>query len=99
MYDDKSRFHNVRELEEIISAGESADATQAQKLLDALTEDPDISDPSNISVTVEDQGLGKPRIFTLIGEVSNEREKNRAEEIVKIHTPETDIVRNELVTG
>jgi len=99
MYDDKSRFDNVKELGEIIATGESAEVEKAQKLLNALTDDPDISDPTNISVTVRDEGLGKPHIYTLIGEVANEREKNRAEEIVKIHIPEKDIVRNELVIG
>jgi len=61
----------------------------------AINEDPLLKNPDLISVTLE--GSPRDRVFTLIGKVSDENEKKRAEEIVKNNAKEHASVKNELV--
>ena len=56
-----------------------------KKLLNAIQQDAEITDPTNISVNVEKQH-GKTGKIELFGEVNNESDKSRAEEIVRKNT-------------
>lgn len=60
----------------------------------AINEDPLLAHPDLISVALE--GNSSDRIFTLIGKVQNEKEKQRAEEIVKNNAGEYASVKNNL---
>jgi len=60
----------------------------------AINEDPLLTNPDLISVTLD--GSSSERVFTLIGKVHNEKEKKRAEEIVKNNAKENASVTNDL---
>ncbi|MFW5801703.1 MAG: BON domain-containing protein [Spirochaeta sp.] len=71
------------------------DLNELQKhLQDALTEDPIITDPTNISVNLEKNDK-KPHLV-LIGKVHSEKEKQRAEEILSVNTGDKVTIANEL---
>lgn len=72
------------------------DAEELQKeLQSALDEDPLITDASNISVNINRED-NKPHL-TLIGKVSDEREKLRAQEILEENTKDNATISNELL--
>jgi len=69
------------------------------KLQEAVIEDPELKDTTNLSVKIEDRGLFKDHIVHLIGKVGNEKEKQRVEEIVDTNTGRELKVSNELHVG
>jgi hypothetical protein len=61
----------------------------------AINEDPIITDPSLISVTLEKEKGG--RLFTLLGKVKNKDEMKRAEQIVTANAQKNASVKNKLI--
>jgi hypothetical protein len=67
-----------------------------KKLLEALVQDPEIENSTNISAVVKKERGN--RVVHLLGKVDTEKERLRAEELVKINTPEGHSIVNEIVT-
>lgn len=69
----------------------------SNNLQEAIIEDPELSDTTNISVKAEDERGSKEPVIHLIGKVKNEAEKARAQEIIEKNTRNEMKVANELV--
>jgi hypothetical protein len=65
------------------------------ELLKAITEDPQISDPSNIGLDIEADGNTVTHI-TVVGTVKSELDRQRAQQIVEVNTQDEVSVKNEL---
>jgi len=70
----------------------------SNNLQEAIIEDPELSDTTNISVKAEDEDEGetKESVIHLIGKVKNEKDKARAQEIVEKNTGREMEISNEL---
>ncbi len=68
----------------------------SNNLQEALIEDPELSDTTNISVKAEGEGETKEPVIHLIGKVKNEKDKARAQEIVEKNTGREMEISNEL---
>lgn len=67
-----------------------------QRLQQAIVQDPEIGEPSRISVSVEKGGMFRGNELHLIGEVRSEKDRARAEEIVRRSTEDSAEIRNEI---
>jgi hypothetical protein len=65
-----------------------------KELQSALNEDPLITDSTNISVDIQRDGK-KPHL-PLIGKVQDQKEKQRAEEILTVNTRDNATISNDL---
>lgn len=65
-----------------------------KKLLEAIVEDPQVVDGTNVSVTFEDTDMTK---LHLIGTVSDKASKSRAEAIAREHGGDSIEVVNDLI--
>lgn len=69
-----------------------------EKLIqEAIIQDPKIKDSDHISVKMEKKGALKAGEIHLIGKVSSQEQKQRAEELAEINTPDNLTVVSELV--
>ena len=68
-------------------------------LIEALTDDPEISDATKISVKYTEPLSGKDGEIEILGKVASEEERERAFEIVKVNTKEEINIKNNLVVG
>ena len=71
---------------------------QAQRMIE---DDPTFKDAERIVVAAEKKGFwffGK-KMITLSGSVASEKEKNRAEEIVKTHSHGLEVISNLKIAG
>ncbi len=69
----------------------------SNNLQEAIIEDPELSDTTNISVKAEDESGSKQPVIHLIGKVPSESGKARAQEIIEKNTHNEMKVANELV--
>lgn len=65
---------------------------------EAIIHDPIITDSDNVSVSFKDKGLDKGEIH-LIGKVSTEKQKQRAQELAETNTTDKIEVVNEIVVA
>jgi hypothetical protein len=69
-----------------------------EKLIqEAIIQDPKIKDSDHISVKMEKKGAFKADEIHLIGKVSSKDQKQRAEELAAINTPDSLTVMSELI--
>ena len=68
-----------------------------EKLMDAIIEDPELKDTSNISVNIEDKGAFKDHLVHIIGKVKTTDDSDRVQEIVEKNTRKEMKISNELV--
>lgn len=68
----------------------------SNNLQEAIIEDPELSDTSNISVKAEDESGSKEPVIHLIGKVNSAADKARAQEIIEKNTSNEIKVANEL---
>jgi hypothetical protein len=66
-------------------------------LQEAIIEDPELSNTTNISVKAKDESGSKEPVIHLIGKVKNEADQARAQEIIEKNTHNEMKVANELV--
>ncbi len=71
----------------------------SNNLQEAIIEDPEITDTTNISVKAKTDSSSKGPVIHLIGKVSSEADKARAQEIIEKNTRNEMKVTNELVVG
>ena len=69
------------------------------QLFDAITEDPQIGNASNIAVNVHSGDSGADPIIELAGKVDTAQDKARAGQIVAVNTGDEAKVTNNLVVG
>lgn len=67
------------------------------KLMDAVIEDPELEDTTNISVDIEEKGAFKDHLVHIIGKVKNNEDRDRVQEIVEKNTRKEMKISNELV--
>jgi hypothetical protein len=67
-----------------------------EKLLAALREDPELTDTTNISITIGDTALSGKKKIEIFGKLNNEREKSRAEEIIRLKTDKDSAIINNI---
>jgi hypothetical protein len=67
-----------------------------QKLMDAVIEDPELEDTTNISIDIEDKGAFKEHLVHIIGKVKTKDDKDRVQEIVEKNTRKELKISNEL---
>ncbi|MFW5711634.1 MAG: hypothetical protein ACOCXF_02360 [bacterium] len=68
----------------------------SNNLQEAIIEDPELSDSTNISVKARDESGSKEPVIHLIGKVKSEADKARAQEIIEKNTRSEIKVVNEL---
>ena len=68
----------------------------AHNLQEAIIEDPELADTTNVSVKAEDESASKEAVLHLIGKVSSEADKARAQEIIEKNTSNEMKIANEL---
>ena len=68
-----------------------------KKLMDAIIEDPELDNTTNISVNIEEKGAFKDHLVHIIGKVKTKDDRDRVEEIVEKNTREEMKISNELV--
>ena len=66
------------------------------ELLKALSQDPEITDASNVGMEIESVG-NEVRTIRLIGSVGSDDERTRASRLVEVNTHDEVDVKNELV--
>lgn len=67
-----------------------------EELMKAIAQDPEITKKDNISVVIEDQTPKEIKEIGLVGEVADENERRRAEQIVQVNTKNEVPVNNQL---
>ncbi len=67
-----------------------------KNLMQALIDDPEIGDSTNITVNFDPFANSKKGKIELLGKVESELDKNRAEEIAKVNTKDEVEVLNNL---
>lgn len=68
----------------------------SNNLQEAIIEDPELTDTTNISVKARDESGSKEPVIHLIGKVKSEADKARAQEIIEKNTRSEMKVANEL---
>src|SRR6056297_715037 len=68
----------------------------AHNLQEAIIEDPELSDSTNISVTGEKESGSKEAVIRLIGKVTSNSDRARAQEIIEKNTSNELKVANDL---
>lgn len=68
----------------------------SSNLQEAIIEDPELSDTTNISVKAKDESGSKEPVIHLIGKVASEADRARAQEIIEKNTSNCMKVANEL---
>lgn len=68
----------------------------SNNLQEAIIEDPELSDTTNISVKARDESGSKEPVVHLIGKAASESERARAQEIIEKNTSNSMQVANEL---
>jgi len=68
----------------------------AHNLQEAIIEDPELADSTNISVKAEDKSGSKEAVIRLIGKVTSNSDRARAQEIIEKNTSNELKVANEL---
>jgi hypothetical protein len=68
-----------------------------KRILKAIIEDPEIEDVTNVSAVVTEKG--RERIIQLIGRLSSEKEKQRAQELAESNSSRRFRVINDIIVG
>jgi hypothetical protein len=68
-------------------------------LLEAIVEDPEIGRSTNIAVNVRAGAGGTDPEIELAGKVDSDKDKARAEEVVRINTRDEAEITNNLIAG
>jgi len=68
----------------------------AHNLQEAIIEDPELADSTNISVKAEDKSGSKEAVIRLIGKVTSNSDRARAQEIIEKNTSNELKVANDL---